>query len=186
MDSALPIFACIVLIASAPPLLLRVRQEYARDVALSQFTVWSVWLYYVALLALIVLAAITGRWELGLPSPASLVFGVALVATGAAIDLAGVVSMGSFARMNGTRPDRLITAGAFSYSRNPQNVGIGIAAIGVSLIGDSGLALAVVAWSAVVFRIYLVFEEAHLGRTFGRQYADYQRRVPRYLGAFGR
>lgn len=38
------------------------------------------------------------------------------------------------------KPDRLITGGAFRVSRNPQNVGIGVAMAGVALLGDSWIA----------------------------------------------
>ena len=185
MDFALTLVAALWL-AAAAPLLLRVRSEYARDGVLGQVTVGMVWLYYGVLLALIIATAVAETWDLGLPSAASLWLGLPLVAIGAAIDIAGVISMGSLARMNGTCPDQLVTSGAFRYSRNPQNVGIGIAAFGVGLLGDSGLALALAVAVIAVFRVYLVFEEAHLERTFGAEYTDYERRVPRFLGIPGR
>lgn len=127
-----------------------------------------------------------GSWSLGLDSTAPLIVGVALAGLGLVIDLAGVISMGSLARMNGQDPDRLITEGAFRFSRNPQNVGIAIAGVGVALLGDSGLALALVAASIVVFRIYLVFEEAHLELVFGEEFRRYKAETPRWLGTASR
>ena len=127
-------------------------------------------------------AAVSAAWELGIPSAPALGLGLPLLALGVAIDIAGIVSMGSLARMNGTEPDRLITGGAFRYSCNPQNVGIGLEGFGVALLGDAGLALALVAAGFVVFPIYLGFEEQHLERPFGEEYAECKRLVPRFIG----
>lgn len=181
MDVALLVAAVLWAIASVP-LLARVRREYRRNVELSETTVWAVWIFYGLLVALVVVAAVAGAWELGLPSALSLVPGVPLLVLGVAIDLAGILSMGSLARMNGTQPDRLITGGAFRYSRNPQNLGVGLAGIGTAVLGDSGLSLALAVAGLVVFRIYLGLEEEHLERTFGEEYADYKRRTPRFAG----
>jgi protein-S-isoprenylcysteine O-methyltransferase Ste14 len=181
MEVALLIAAVFSAVASVP-LLARVRREYRSDVELSQTTVWAVWIFYGLLVALLVVAAVAGTWELGLPFALSLALGIPLLALGAAIDLAGVISMGSLARMNGTQPDRLITEGAFRYSRNPQNLGIGLAGIGTAALGDSSLSLLLGVAGIVVFRIYVGFEEEHLERTFGEEYADYKRRTPRFAG----
>lgn len=181
METALLLAAVLWTLASVP-LLARVRREYRRDVELSQATVWVVWVFYGLLAVLVVIAAVAGSWELGLPSALSLALGLPLLVAGLVIDLAGVVSMGSLARMNGTQPDRLITEGAFRYSRNPQNLGIGMAGIGTALLGDSGLSLVLAVAGIIVFRIYLGFEEQHLERTFGEEYVDYKRRTPRFVG----
>lgn len=181
MGVALLIVAVLWGVASVS-LLARVRCEYRRDVELSQATVWAVWIFYGLLVALVVIAAVAGTWELGLPSVLSLALGIPLLALGVAIDLAGILSMGSLARMNGTQPDRLITGGAFRYSRNPQNLGIGMAGIGAVMLGNSGLSLVLAVAGIIVFRIYLGFEEEHLERTFGEEYVDYKRRTPRFAG----
>ena len=181
MDGGL-LIAAGVWAATAVPLLARVRREYRREVTLSSSTVWAVWSFYGLLVALVVVAAASGVWDLRIPSALSIGVGLPLVAIGVVIETAGIVSMGSLARMNGTEPDRLITGGAFRYSRNPQNAGIVLAGIGAALLGDSGLALTLVAAGAIVFNIYLVFEEEHLERTFGEEYAEYKGRTPRFIG----
>ena len=174
--------AGLIWLAGAPVIVHRVKQEYERDGAISDSTVWAVWLSYGLLAGAVIAAAAFGVWPLGLGSTASLALGLPMLAIGIAIDAAGVASMGSLARMNGQDADRLITEGAFRYSRNPQNVGIVIAGIGVALLGDSGLALSLVLASIVVFRIYLVFEERHLERIFGEEFRRYKGRTPRWLG----
>ncbi len=51
-----------------------------------------------------------------------------------------------------------------------------------TMLGDSGLSLALVAAGAIVFRVYLGFEEEHLERTFGEHYTNYKRRTARFAG----
>lgn len=174
--------AGLIWLVGTPVILRRVKGEYEGRGRLSDQTVWAVWFSYGLLAAAVIAAAAFGTWALGISTAASLAIGLPLLVVGIAIDLAGVIAMGSLARMNGQDPDRLITEGAFRYSRNPQNVGIAIAGVGVALLGDSGLALALVAASIAVFRIYLVFEEAHLERVFGEEFRRYRAETPRWLG----
>ena len=174
--------AGLIWLAGTPVIVGRVKREYERDGVISDPTVWAVWLSYGLLAGAAIAATAFGSWPLGLGSTASLALGLPLLAIGIAIDAAGVASMGSLARMNGQEPDRLITGAAFRYSRNPQNVGIGIAGLGFALLGDSGLALALVVASIIVFRAYLVFEEQHLERVFGEEFRRYKQRTPRWLG----
>lgn len=184
MDSAdLTILtAGLIWLVGTPVILRRVRLDYEQDGVIADPTVWAVWLSYGLLAAAVIAAAAFGTWALGISWVASLAIGLPLLVVGIAIDVAGVISMDSLARMNGQDPDRLITEGAFRYSRNPQNVGIGIAGVGLALLGDSGLALALVVVSIAVFRAYLVFEEQHLERVFGEEFRRYNQRTPRWLG----
>ena len=174
--------AGVIWLVGTSVILRRVRLDYEQEGVIADATVWAVWLSYALLAAAVIAAAALGTWALGISSLASLAIGLPLIFVGIVIDLAGVVSMGSLARMNGQEPDRLITEGAFRYSRNPQNVGIGMAGIGLALLGDSGLALALVVVSIVVFRAYLVVEEQHLERVFGEEFRRYKQRTPRWLG----
>lgn len=181
MSTALAIAAAILFFA-AVAIVVRVKREYERDRVLSAPTVAAVWILYVVIVAVAIAAAIDGTWDLGIPVAVALPIGLALVAAGIALETWGVASMASARRMSGMQPDKLITSGAFRFSRNPQNVGLGLVIVGAGIAGSSGLALAIAAAFTLVFRVYLVYEERHLKRVFGDEYLRYEERTPRYLG----
>lgn len=184
MDVAL-IAAAALTLGGSIPVIVRVKREYKSGGVLSNPTVVGVWALYVAIGIVVALAALVGAWHMGLPGGLSAALGIALLAAGVALETWGLASMASFRRMSGMQPDRLIDGGAFRYSRNPQNVGIGLALSGIALLGDSALALVVAAGFWAIFRVYVGYEEEHLARTFGGEYERYQRRTPRFLGTPG-
>jgi protein-S-isoprenylcysteine O-methyltransferase Ste14 len=179
---AVLIAATAMTLAASIPLIARVKREYEDGGVLSEATVAAVWVLYSAVVAAVVLAAIFGVWEIGLPTEAAVPVGVALVVLGLILAAAGLASMASLRRMSGMQPDRLITSGAFRFSRNPQNVGLGTALVGVAIIGDSGLALLAAAGFWGIFYAYVGYEEEHLARIFGSEYERYRLRAPRFLG----
>jgi protein-S-isoprenylcysteine O-methyltransferase Ste14 len=181
MDDALLVLTIAALVAGVP-IVARVKREYDGPGVLSDFTVAAVWILYTVIVIVVILAAAVEAWPIGLPSGLAIPLGSVLIAGGLALEVAGLVSMGSFRRMSGMQPDRLITGGAFRYSRNPQNVGIGIVMTGAAILGNSWLALLAVAGFWLLFRAYVGFEEAHLARAFGEEYERYRRRTPRFLG----
>jgi protein-S-isoprenylcysteine O-methyltransferase Ste14 len=181
MDAALIVAGAIAMAASIP-VIARVKAEYEGDGTLSDPTVAAVWGLYTAIVAVVVLAAVFGVWRIDLPDGLSVAAGVVLLLAGLGLETWGLVSMASFHRMSRMQPDRLIEGGAFRYSRNPQNVGLGLALSGIALLGDSGLALLLAAGFWAIFRAYVGYEEAHLARTFGAEYERYRRRTPRFLG----
>lgn len=160
----------------------RVRREYEGPGVLSDFTVAAVWILYTVIVVVVTVTAIVEAWPIGLPGGLAISVGCVLVVAGLVLEIGGLVSMASFHRMSGMQPDRLITGGAFRYSRNPQNVGLGTAMLGIAILGDSWLALLAGAVFWLLFRAYVGFEEAHLSRAFGEEYERYRRRTPRFLG----
>ena len=96
--------------------------------------------------------------------------------------LAGVLRFESLQRMSGTQTDQLITGGIYRYSRNPQNVGWILGLLGMSILGDSAVALVLTGLFALIFRTHLPREEAHLERIYDEAYRRYRQRTPRYLG----
>jgi len=182
MDATL-IAAAALTLAGSIPLVARVKREYEGDGVLSDPTVAAVWVLYGAIVVVVVLAAAVGVWQVGLARGVAAVVGVVLLLAGLCLEFWGLASMASFRRMSGMQPDRLIDRGAFRYSRNPQNVGIGMALTGIALIGGSGLAVLVAAGFWAIFRVYVGYEEEHLSRTFGNAYDRSRRRAPRFLGS---
>jgi protein-S-isoprenylcysteine O-methyltransferase Ste14 len=181
MDVLLALVGAAAL-AAAAPVVARVRREYEDGGTLSVATVAAVWILYVGIAAVVTAAAALGTWPIGLPGGPAAALGLFLLAAGLALELAGLASMASFRRMSGLQPDELITAGAFRYSRNPQNAAMAIAMTGAALLGDSWLALVLAAGFWLFFYVYVRFEEQHLGRVFGERYERYRRHTPRFLG----
>lgn len=115
-------------------------------------------------------------------------------ATGCGLFLVGLgITLVAQARMDRSwrigiddRPTELVTGGLFRLSRNPIFTGMLISMFG-------GLLIAPAAWSAVGFALAVVliavqvrFEEQHLSRMHGAEYAAYAARVGRFVPWLGR
>jgi protein-S-isoprenylcysteine O-methyltransferase Ste14 len=79
------------------------------------------------------------------------------------------------------RPDRLITTGAFAFSRNPMYVAFAIVLIGQFLIFPNWILLAYLATGVWLFHRQVLREEAYLKSHYGPEYSDYCHRVRRYV-----
>jgi protein-S-isoprenylcysteine O-methyltransferase Ste14 len=78
-------------------------------------------------------------------------------------------------------PRRLVARGPYRYVRNPMYLGAVLALGGAALVYRSPLLAAyVVAFFVACHLVVLLYEEPALRRRFGRAYADYCRRVPRW------
>jgi len=160
----------------------RVERTYADGGLLSLGTVWLVWILYAMQIGVVAAPAVAG-WG-SLPGPPLLwrTLGFLLVGLGLTFGAWGAASFRSLRRMNGRDTSELVTTGAYRYSRNPQNVGIGVALVGAALLGPSNIALAAAALFWVMFRIYVPIEERFLESTYGERYRAYRASSHRYLG----
>jgi protein-S-isoprenylcysteine O-methyltransferase Ste14 len=174
--------ASAVLPVAVRYLLREVRREYDSKSTLSPTTVFRVWMLYLAHASLTIWSVWISLWLVPIDAILALVAGLVILFAGTALCMAGLVAFSSFSRMSGTKADRLITRGSYRWSRNPQNVGLGVALIGIALIGRSGFALLLAAFFWATIHIYLPMEEAFLRRIFGESFEDYRRRTPRYFG----
>lgn len=90
------------------------------------------------------------------------------------------VGKGTLAPWDPTR--RLVAAGPYRYVRNPMISGVAAMLLGEALFFGS---VQVAAWAIVVILVnhvyFVVSEEPGLERRFGADYAEYKRRVPRWL-----
>lgn len=75
---------------------------------------------------------------------------------------------------------KLITAGPFNFTRNPIYLGIILMIFGHGLALKS-LFLPVLTIFCMHVRKLILIEEKHLSESFGQEYKDYQKRVPRFL-----
>lgn len=125
----------------------------------------------------------------GAPPP-SVIQTAASVATAAASGLIASAAARQFTRAgttldpsDPTRASVLVTTGANSVTRNPMYVGLSGLLLAHAIRRGSWTALLpVVAFVVVIDRLQIPAEEAALAAHFGNDYADYRRRVPRWLG----
>ncbi|HLY00666.1 MAG TPA: isoprenylcysteine carboxylmethyltransferase family protein [Roseiarcus sp.] len=80
------------------------------------------------------------------------------------------------------RPSRLVASGAHAWSRNPMYLSLTVIYVGLALtLGRAWpLILVVLPWASMNWAV-IPFEEARLSATFGPDYADYCRRVRRWI-----
>ena len=84
-------------------------------------------------------------------------------------------------------PERFVVRGSYRVTRNPMYVGVLLLIVGQALLLGREIlfAWAVAAW--LLFQLFLVLEEEPgLRRRFGEEYAEYCRRVGRWLPRPGR
>jgi protein-S-isoprenylcysteine O-methyltransferase Ste14 len=110
--------------------------------------------------------------------------GLALVVAGCSLAAAAA---GRFVLQRTTlnptgEPARLVISGAHAWSRNPMYLSLTAVSIGLALaLGRAWpLALTAIPWASMNWAV-IPFEEARLRETFGQQYADYCRRVRRWI-----
>jgi protein-S-isoprenylcysteine O-methyltransferase Ste14 len=110
--------------------------------------------------------------------------GWVVVWLGFAISLTGILTF----RLAGTTmfpfapASRLVRHGPYRFTRNPMYLGATITYIGFAMVLNTGwpvILLPVVIWAMV--RYVIRYEEAYLEQTFGAEYAEYRKRVRRWL-----
>lgn len=110
--------------------------------------------------------------------------GIVVGAAGAAVALACILTFVFVGR--GTPapfdpPRRLVVRGPYRLIRNPMYLGAGIAMAGAALFYQAPALLGYVAFFLLATHLFVVaYEEPTLRRTFGDDYKDYCRRVPRW------
>jgi protein-S-isoprenylcysteine O-methyltransferase Ste14 len=78
-------------------------------------------------------------------------------------------------------PDKLVTSGMFSVSRNPLYVCFLMFFLGQFLVNPNAALLIVIALLVLAIHRQILREEAFLAPHYGAEYAAYRRRVRRYL-----
>jgi protein-S-isoprenylcysteine O-methyltransferase Ste14 len=80
------------------------------------------------------------------------------------------------------RPTGFITDGPFAVSRNPMYAGSLLMLIGIGLVrGSFPTLLSPLAFTAILTRGQIAFEEKALTEAYGTMYEDYRQRVRRWL-----
>ncbi|ABX41807.1 methyltransferase family protein [Lachnoclostridium phytofermentans] len=109
--------------------------------------------------------------------------GVALCALGIILFLYALISFGKSFRvgLDEDHPGELVTTGAFSISRNPIYSAFGLVLIGIFLIIPNWIILIYVLTGIWLFNRQILLEEQSLRKIYGEKYAEYCKRVRRFL-----
>jgi hypothetical protein len=83
--------------------------------------------------------------------------------------------------LSGAPPDRVVDTGIYAWMRNPMYLGHIIYMIGVALVFHSWFAAVIAAARTVWFHFRVLKDERGLTERFGQAYADYTRRVKRWI-----
>jgi protein-S-isoprenylcysteine O-methyltransferase Ste14 len=144
--------------------------------------------FYASKYAIVVLWGATVARSWGAPlsfmavPPASRWTGLFLWAAGFMVLFAGRLGLGSSFRIGSPKEaTRLKVDGLFRVSRNPMYLGVYATLLASALYTLNPIVFAVGAFVAVVHHRIVLAEERHLAHTFGAEYADYRRRVRRYM-----
>ncbi len=138
-------------------------------------------------------AVVIPHWIAGRAQASSgrpLVLALLLFAIGAAIYSWCVWDFASYGR--GTpapidAPKRLVVRGLYRWTRNPMYVGVLTVILAWAVLFQVTGLVAYAAIVATCFHLFIVlYEEPHLEREFGEQYAEYRSHVGRWLPAFHR
>jgi len=89
-----------------------------------------------------------------------------------------VAALLSFAN---TPPDRPVTSGPYSISRNPQQVGLSIAALGICFAVGSWAFILAWLLGHLSVHMRILAEERTCLQQYSESYRSYMQRVPRYL-----
>lgn len=108
--------------------------------------------------------------------PALRAAGAALIVGGRAVTFAGVIAL------RAARGARLTASGPFACTRNPVIVGMHALHLGAIAIVPSPWLIALLVVHAFDMHRRARLEEAQLRHRHGDAYAEYARRVPRYVG----
>jgi protein-S-isoprenylcysteine O-methyltransferase Ste14 len=105
-----------------------------------------------------------------------------LIVTGEALRIAGVAAAGPETRRRTRAVHRLVTYGAFAWTRNPLYTGNLLAWTGFALLsGDPRFVGVAMVLFAAVYACIVRYEEAVLESIFGETYLAYKRHTPRWL-----
>jgi protein-S-isoprenylcysteine O-methyltransferase Ste14 len=79
------------------------------------------------------------------------------------------------------RPERLLTGGPYTWSRNPMYVAWNLIHLGIGLSAGSGWVIATAPLAGVLIHLDVLGEERRLEDVFGDTYRQYRSTVRRYI-----
>ena len=171
------VFLLVLAVPVTAVALLYVRWEYRK---LGKLTVKGLMLLCAMLFVPNLMLEYATNYEL--PSTLLDFIGVLVGGVGLALCLISIVFFRSVLKTLCIDSGKLTTAGPYRWSRNPQYVGWYLFLLGFALNDWSLWCLAALFVNAISLHLLVIVEEEHLLRTFGKQYVEFSRKVPRYAG----
>ncbi len=198
MPRYLAAFTVVLLIGAVVSRVLLLRRTGTRamhfgELDKTDFLIPPVALFYfyippVALFYFYTVFAAAFGWPLGsgqrfFQSTAVAWLGVALCLVGVLILVLSLVSFGNSFRVgiDVDQPGRLVTTGVFAVSRNPIYVGFFVFLVGQLLVFPDWVPLAYLVGATALFHRQVLREEGFMRQRYGREYAEYCKRVRRYV-----
>jgi protein-S-isoprenylcysteine O-methyltransferase Ste14 len=128
------------------------------------------------------------RWKVQPPVPGGVpvrVLGVGLIAAGGAVltqSFARFVVEGLGTPLPAAPPRHLVVGGMYRYVRNPMYVALELVILGQALVLGQRRLLGYAAVAAIPPALFVrIYEEPKLAASFGEEYEQYRRNVPRWL-----
>ncbi|MCL5773892.1 MAG: isoprenylcysteine carboxylmethyltransferase family protein [Firmicutes bacterium] len=129
---------------------------------------------------------------LGKPTPLSYTTGILLALLGEVIRIWGVGYAGTTTREGEVKAAQLVTAGPYSYVKNPLYIGNFITGIGFCIMAIGGVSLPVRVIMLALLPVFyggvygtiIPLEEDYLQKAFGGTYKKYSESVPRIFPRF--
>ncbi len=141
---------------------------------------WLSWMLFTVVMFGVPLLGILDFRSLGIDYLIAFLVGGFLFTIGLGIDLWGTKTLSTQQSMGATV--KIITAGPYRYTRNPQYVGFIILFGGIILLTASWMALVAGLFAILLFLVIPFSEEPWLKEQYGESYVEYCRMVPRFVG----
>lgn len=83
----------------------------------------------------------------------------------------------------GEEPKKLVSQELYKLSRNPMYIGVLSLVLGIGVLTESVAVCVYGVFLFLLFNAVIIFlEEPHLKKKFGKEYEEYLKRVPRWIG----
>ena len=162
--------------------LMMTTRDFRRGSTFRRATAVMIYLAWATHAAALAAAVVTDPYRVEVPIIPATTVGAPFMLLGVALFVLGMARFQSFEQVTGTEVGRLVTSGAYRFSRNPQYTGWISVLVGIAVLARSPLAFGLAVAVVVAMRIWIPHEERHLEDQFGDEYRQYRDSVPRVIG----
>jgi protein-S-isoprenylcysteine O-methyltransferase Ste14 len=160
-----------------------IKKSYEKGKDLPTNVSLAIWITDTIHFLLIILAFSNSTWQIPIHKTFRSIAGIIFLVFGIIIKFAGMIQFRSFRKISGLDTSKLVTTGIYRWSRNPLYTGWFMWLLGISVLGQSGLALLLTGVFIIGIHLYnILLEEPYLERIFGEEFRLYKSKTPRYLG----